>query len=182
MSKVITRRPHGRLSQPSPAPRSATLEQRVLGAVLSPGFDPPDTAGERPAKPVRVLVVDDCPFQRLLSCTLLSQWGIHPELACDGLEALLLVGEQDFDMVLMDLRMPVMDGLTATARIRAVEQAQRRPRPVPVIAYTAEPIAGHEGAWSRIGITAALAKPSDPFEMGACLGRWCGINVQARQH
>lgn len=59
-----------------------------------------------------LLVVGDCQVQRLLSCLLLLQWGIHPELACDGLGAGRLFGKQTFDMVSMDLHMPVMDGLT----------------------------------------------------------------------
>ena len=50
--------------------------------------------------------------------------GNPPELACDGLEAVRLFGGHTFDLALMDLRMPVMDGLTATARIRVVEHQQ----------------------------------------------------------
>ena len=75
---------------------------------------------------LRVLLVDDCPMQQLLACALLSRWGVMPQIACDGFEAVLLVGEQDFDIVLMDVEMPVMDGLKATARIR---QNERRTRP-----------------------------------------------------
>lgn len=100
---------------------------------------------------------------------LLSQWGIHPELACDGLEAVRLFGKQTFATVLMDLHMPVLDGLTATARIRSIEHQQRRSKPIPVIAYTSEPIAGNQSAWSQSGMTAALTKPCAAVEMGDCL-------------
>ena len=85
-------------------------------------------------------------------------------------------------MVLMDLHMPVMDGLTATARIRAIEHQQRRSKPIPVIAYTSEPIAGNQSAWSQSGITAALAKPCAAVEMGDCLEHWCGIKLDMTQH
>ena len=101
--------------------------------------------------------------------------GNPPELACDGLEAVRLFGGHTFDLALMDLRMPVMDGLTATARIRVVEHQQRRTKPVPLIAYTSEPIAGNQSAWSQSGITATLAKPCAAVEMGECLEHWCGI-------
>jgi two-component system, sensor histidine kinase and response regulator len=180
MRPIITRRPSGRLSPLASQLGSGTIQERVLGEAISRGSCLPDPDGQLRTNSLRVLLVDDCPFQRLLSCTLLARWGIQPEIACDGLEAVLLVGEQVFDMVLMDLRMPVMDGLTATARLRVVEREQRRPRSVPVIAYTAESIAGN--AWALSGITAALAKPCDAFQLGECLQRWCGIELGVMQH
>ena len=157
------------------------LAQASSGDVMTRGYRPSNTGSDQ-MKAMHILVVDDCPFQRLLSCMLLSHWGIQPELACDGLEAVRLFGEHTFDLVLMDLRMPVMDGLAATARIRVVEHQQRRTKPVPVIAYTSEPIAGNQNAWSQSGITATLAKPCAAVEMGQCLEHWCGIKLGTTQH
>lgn len=150
------------------------LEQASSGDVMARGYRPSNIGSDQ-MKAVHILVVDDCPVQRLVFCTLLSQWGIHPELAYDGLEAVLLVGEQTFDLILMNLQMPVMDGLTATSRIRVIEHQQRRSNPVPVIAYTSEPTEGNQSAWSQSGITTALAKPCAHAEMGKCLEHWCGI-------
>lgn len=76
--------------------------------------------------PWRVLLVDDCPMQQLRARALLSRWGVMPQIARDGLKAVLRVGEQDFDIVLMEVEMPAMDGLKATARIRQNERRARR--------------------------------------------------------
>ena len=181
MRKSIPHYPYSQLSYVPRQTRSVALEQASSGDAMARGYRPSNTGSDQ-MKAVHILVVDDCPVQRLVSCTLLSQWGIHPELACDGLEAVLLVGAQTFDLILMDLHMPVMDGLTATARIRVIEHQQQRSKPVPVIAYTSEPIAGNLSAWSQSGITAALAKPCTQAEMGECLEHWCGIDLDMTQH
>lgn len=160
---------------------SVALEQASSGDVMTGGYRPSNTGGGQ-MKAVHILVVDDCPVQRLLSCLMLSRWGIHPELACDGLEAVLLYGEQTFDLILMDLNVAVMDGLTATARIRAIEHQQRRSKPIPVIAYTSEPIVGNQSAWSQGGMTAAVVKPCAAAEMGDCLAHWCCIKLEMTQH
>jgi hypothetical protein len=64
--------------------------------------------------PLRVLLADDCPINQFLGAALLSTWGITPQIASNGVEALELVIEGEFDVVLMDLEMPVMNGLNAT--------------------------------------------------------------------
>jgi CheY-like chemotaxis protein len=121
----------------------------------------------------RVLFVDDCPLQRLLGLALLSRWEITPELASDGREAILLAGDHDFDIILMDLDMPVVDGFAATESIRQQERTTERQRRVPVVAYTANYSASTEGHWFRSGMDAVLAKPSAAADMGECLRRWC---------
>lgn len=121
----------------------------------------------------RVLLVDDCPVQLLLGCVLLARWQIVPKLAHDGLEAVLLAREQDFDLLLMDVEMPVLDGLTATRRIRQNEKQAKRARRVPVIAYTANDGGLDEPTWRESGVDAVLGKPSPELMMEQCLKRWC---------
>ena len=123
--------------------------------------------------PPRVLLVDDCPLQRLLGLFLLSRWKIVPALATDGSEAILLAAEQDFDIILMDLDMPGVDGFAATQGIRQQEHSGRRRKRVPVVAYTANESASSEQGWSDSGMDALLAKPSTASVMGECLRRWC---------
>lgn len=121
----------------------------------------------------RVLLVDGSPVQQLLVCTLLSRWGIMPALAHDGIEAVLLAGEQDFDLILMAVDMPVMDGPTATLLIRRHEHERRGARRVPVVACCAGHPASDEGRWRLSGMDAVLAKSCDALEMCECLEHWC---------
>jgi CheY-like chemotaxis protein len=121
----------------------------------------------------RVLLVDDCPVQRLLGVALLSRWNITPELASDGREAVLLAGEQEFDVILMDLDMPLVDGFAATQAIRQQERSGNGRKRVPVVAYTANDFASSDGLWFHSGMDAVLAKPSGPADMDKCLRRWC---------
>jgi len=131
---------------------------------------------------LRVLLVDDSEFQRLVACALLARWGILPDIASDGVEAVRLAGESDFDIVLMDVEMPVMDGLAATACIRQLERERGLGAGVPVVAYTAGGLAANEARWRECGMDAVLQKPSDAFAMGECLHRWCGDKFPAAQH
>lgn len=121
----------------------------------------------------RVLLVDDCPVQLLLGCVLLARWQIIPELARDGLEAVLLAREQEFDLLLMDVEMPVLGGLAASHRIRRHEQQYKPARRVPIVAYTANEAALDERTWRDNGMDAVLGKPSTESVMERCLKRWC---------
>ena len=171
--------------------QTGTSDSRVADALSTMAFLMQDATALVRASRLRLLLVDDCPVQQLLACALLARWKIMPQIACDGLEAVLLSGEQDFDIILMDVEMSVMDGLTATARIRQSERRARRERPVPVVAYTTGNLAADEGRWRTCGMNGVLNKPCDALEMSECLERWCPSGfaasklqrlVAARQH
>ena len=162
--------------------QAVTRDSRVTDALSTMAFLMQDAAALVLASRLRVLLVDDCPVQQLLTCALLARWKIMPQIACDGLEAVLLGGEQDFDIILLDEEMPVMDGLTATARIRQGERRARRERPVPVVAYTTGNLAADEGRWRTCGMNGVLNKPCDALEMGECLERWCPSGFAASKH
>lgn len=130
-------------------------------------------SGYRDAKPVlQVLVVDDNPLNREACSALLSLWGIEPVSACDGSEALRLVRERSFDLVLMDISMPVMDGLTATEEIRRFEEENAERASVPVVAYSSDDV--DPEVLHRARLSGALRKPTDAMTMAECLHRWCG--------
>lgn len=119
-----------------------------------------------------VLVVDDNPVNLLLAAEMMSLWGIRPLQAADGDEAVALVRELRFDLILMDLQMPVLDGLAATRRIRRLERGHSRPR-VPIVAYTSWGTGVDPMRLQECGIDAALDKPCRPQALHDCLVRWC---------
>jgi len=125
----------------------------------------------------RILLVDDCPTNQLLVAALLWRWGITPLVAADGAEAVALACGQDFDLILMDLQMPVLDGLTATRQLRRFELEHARPR-APVVAYTSALLGANEPLLRACGIDASLEKPCNSQLLEKCLTRWCGHELR----
>lgn len=119
---------------------------------------------------LRVLVADDNPVNLLLATAQLERLGLAPLLAADGSAALDMACGQPFDLILMDLNMPVLDGLAATAALRRFEGRTARPA-APVMAYS-----NSMPEWSvlaRHGISGCLPKPCGMPELAACLQQWC---------
>ncbi len=108
-----------------------------------------------------VLLVDDDSICRQIAQELLRGHGISVTSATNGSEALDLAGKQQFDLVLMDLRMPDMDGIETTRRMKAMQGMDR----IPIIAMSAEP-GNHDG------MDDAISKPVEPEALDAALRRW----------
>jgi CheY-like chemotaxis protein len=123
-----------------------------------------------PSSGLRVLVVDDDPSSLADACELLSRWGITPILAADGTEAVVIARERDLDLILMDLQMPVLDGLAATRKIRAYEQERCAVR-APVLAYTSCVL--DSDVLRDCGLDGVLEKPCSALALQKCLLRWC---------
>ncbi len=119
---------------------------------------------------LRVLVVDDNPSHLDTASALLGQCGIVAHVAADGAEAVALCREQDFHLVLMDLQMPVLDGLAATSSIRRHELLQGRPR-TPIVAFSNWQ--STLGLLDACGFSGLLSKPCGLAQLEACLVRWC---------
>ena len=127
-----------------------------LKTVSAPEGARPEPAGiERNA---RVLVADDNPTNRLVAQTLLRQFGVEAFTACSGAEALEAWENDAWDAVFMDIHMPGMDGLSATAKIRERERATGRPR-TPIIALTASVLTHEVAAYRAAGMDDYLPKP-----------------------
>jgi CheY-like chemotaxis protein len=116
-----------------------------------------------------VLVADDNPVNLMVASEMLAHFGIKPLLAADGAEAVAMATKTHLDLILMDLLMPVLDGLGATRQIRKSEREQDRAR-VPVVAYTT--ISGSRLQFSDHGIDDVLEKPCELRTMQQCLRRW----------
>ncbi|MBL0947039.1 ATP-binding protein [Brevundimonas sp.] len=116
-----------------------------------------------------VLVVDDHAVNRRILTLLLEPQGCELTLAENGAEAVELAATRRFDAVLMDMQMPVMDGLEATRRLRLEGQNID----TPVIALTANAMDTHRAAWDALGVADFLTKPIDPTRLINSLARAC---------
>jgi len=114
-----------------------------------------------------VLAVDDNRTNRTIIQALLEPLGLQVTLAADGAEALEKFQAGAFDLVLMDVQMPVMDGVEATKAIRALERRQERLR-TPILALTANVMRHQVAAYEAAGMDGHVAKP---FEAGALIRR-----------
>jgi CheY-like chemotaxis protein len=117
---------------------------------------------------LRLLVADDIAPNRLLMRAMLTAAGHDVTLASDGAEALALLQREPFDAALLDVRMPGMDGLEATRRIRAMPPPLSR---LPIIAVTASALPEEVAECEAAGMDAHLAKPVDRQAMFALLRR-----------
>lgn len=127
---------------------------------------------------LQVLLVDDRPWNLADACELLSQWAIKPTTACDGAQAVALANERRFDIIFMDIVMPVMDGFTATMQIRQMEELQHHDRPrTPIVVYTSGDPHLSEAWRRRVGIDDVMKKPCDADQMADCLVRWCSAKA-----
>lgn len=129
-------------------------------------------AAERPA---RILVADDAPANRELVSAILGQLGIRTEVACNGVEALVAVQVADYDLVLMDMHMPEMDGLEATRSIRALGGDFLR---LPIVALTANVQREQIQTCLDAGMDGHLGKPINIAELAAVVAHWLNPNVR----
>ena len=116
----------------------------------------------------RILLADDNPVNRLLVDELLGMANIHPQIVQTGAQALERVKSQTFDLVLMDIHMPDMDGLTATQHIRALPGCAG----LPIIAMTASVLQEERDACLTAGMNAHLGKPLDTLQLFVTLLHW----------
>jgi two-component system sensor histidine kinase/response regulator len=112
---------------------------------------------------LRVLVAEDNPVNQRLAVRLLEKRGHRVQVAVNGLEALRALDKDRFDLVLMDVQMPEMDGVEATAAIRQKEKGSGLH--TPIIALTANAMKGDREKYLASGMDGYLAKPIRPLEL-----------------
>ncbi|HEX6013864.1 MAG TPA: response regulator, partial [Geminicoccaceae bacterium] len=112
---------------------------------------------ERRPHCLHVLLADDNPVNCRLASIILERAGHTVDVVHDGLQAVEALGDRPYDVVLMDVQMPVMDGLQATGRVRALED--RRAAATPIVAITANAMRGDREACLAAGMNGYVAKP-----------------------
>jgi ABC-type amino acid transport substrate-binding protein/DNA-binding response OmpR family regulator/HPt (histidine-containing phosphotransfer) domain-containing protein len=116
----------------------------------------------------QLLLVEDNEINQQVAKEILEGAGLNVDLANDGQEAVNTVKENNYDVVLMDIQMPIMDGYTATREIRRDERFKE----LPIIAMTAHAMAGDEEKSLEAGMNGHVAKPIDPDKLFSTLQKW----------
>nr|MEA2797055.1 hypothetical protein [Phenylobacterium sp.] len=129
-----------------------------------------DEAAQGDISAMKVLVAEDHPTNRTVVALILEPFGVALTLVEDGRKAVEAVERESFDLILMDLQMPVLDGLSATREIRALEATLGLPR-TPIVALSANALPEHIAEARAAGMDGHLAKPMRPDDLIALLTR-----------
>ncbi len=124
-------------------------------------------AGIQPLRGRKVLMVEDNDINRLVASRIFGQWEIDLESVTNGEEAITKVQQTQYDLVLMDLQMPVMDGFEAARRIRRLNGNYFRK--LPIIAITASMLTDMEEKAKRSGMNGYITKPFQPDDLYAAM-------------
>ena len=145
------------------------LQQIFLAAprlVRGAGKSEPQDAPMAEQLPARVLLVDDSPINQKVALRMLERLGYRADLASDGAEAVAVVQKIAYDIVLMDVQMPVLDGLEATRQIRRSALPGAQPW---IVAMTAEALSGDEARCRAAGMDEYVAKPVQLAALAAAI-------------
>ena len=144
--------------------KTAPLDEPDAEGDAAHAADPPALRG------LRVLVADDNEVNVLVLTGFLEKWGIESDVVTDGRQAVEQVQERDYDVVLMDLRMPDLDGYAATRQIRSLPDEKFRR--LPIFAVSASTRMGHQHELDAAGFTEFVGKPVSPDILFAKLARY----------
>jgi PAS domain S-box-containing protein len=148
--------------------------------IRAPASNPPvlqtlqDAAEEAPEESLNILVVDDLDANREIVRALLEATGQRVLEAAGGAQAVSLAVRQTFDLILMDLQMPGMDGFATT---RAIRRLSPENSTTPIIALSANVLPEHVDEAERAGMNDHIGKPIVPAKLFAVLNRWAGVRV-----
>jgi CheY-like chemotaxis protein len=139
--------------------------------------DPDRTMSLKTARPLRILLAEDNAVNQKLAVRMLERWGHRIDPVANGKEALDALTLIPYDLVLMDVQMPEMDGLEATALIRRRERGG--PARIPIIAMTANALAGDRERCIASGMDGYVAKPVRPAELFEAIERFAHLERTA---
>jgi signal transduction histidine kinase/DNA-binding NarL/FixJ family response regulator len=128
-----------------------------------------------PVRRLHILVAEDNRINQTLITVLLKTQGHEVEVVSDGAQAIAAVQSRPYDLVLMDVQMPNMDGMAATAAIRRLEGPGAQ---IPIIALTANAMVGDREKYLAAGMDDYVSKPIDARLLAAAIERQCGVSVE----
>jgi len=173
ISRRIIERMDGKIGVDSAEGQGSTFWFEVRGPLAElPAPEEEATSPLDPEAGVRLLLVEDNAVNRELIRIMLEPFGIGVETANDGVAGVEAMRQGQYDLVLMDVQMPVMDGLTATREIRAMEGA--RGASTPIVAMTANVLPEQIANCLAAGMDDHLGKPINPTKLLEAVARWSG--------
>ncbi|MBF0158080.1 MAG: response regulator [Magnetococcales bacterium] len=141
------------------------LRQPELSDEPRPLLESESVLQGRELPPLKILLVEDIVNNQILATTILQRAGHSVTLANNGCEAVSLYQQHSFDLILMDLQMPEMDGFEATRQIRQLESARTQPVAVPILAVTAKAMNQEQQRCLDAGMNGYLMKPYRPQQL-----------------
>jgi CheY-like chemotaxis protein len=164
--QLIGRSPLGNRPGPAAAADEALAPPAIGGAAVEATPLSPEKPGNGP---LRVLVVEDDKVNQLVVMGMLRQMAHCGDCVADGIEALEAITRQSYDVVLMDIRMPNMDGIEATQRIRRLTDPIAQ---IPIIALTANATTEERLRCAEAGMNDFISKPFRRAELATMLEKW----------
>ncbi len=152
-----------------PARKSELLRHLLVKAAVNESLDP--SIYHFGENKTRILIAEDNVINQKVALGILKRLGIKAEAVANGEEAVHALTSMPYDLVLMDMQMPVMDGLEATQMIRAANSPVLNPQ-IPIIAMTANAMQGAEKACLDSGMNDYLTKPVTPQSVAAIVRKW----------
>ena len=161
----------------------ATRQRAPLTAAGGIVVPPPSAPqpGQR-ARLRKVLLAEDNPVNVEVAKAMLDSLGLDVFCVSNGEEAARAASSGEYDVVLMDCQMPVMDGFAATAEIRRFERQNNRSAKLPIIAITANALQGDRESCLAAGMDDYLSKPFTQQQLGAVIGRWVVLPLASTVH
>ncbi len=150
-----------------PADRAEAIPAEPALSLEGPGAPSEPSA----LRPLRILIAEDNGINQLVVSRMIAPLNAKVDIVDDGLEAVSAVTRSEYDLILMDIQMPEMDGVTATARIRSLGGTKAN---VPIIAMTANAMRGDREKYLEAGMNDYLAKPLEQAKLLSAISRHTG--------